>query len=432
MKETPEIERASLETIKEYQWEGLKKTLIYLNSYSKFYKNHFEKNGIKIENIKSLADLSAIPTISKVDLQKHVDEFYCVPSGRIIDYAGTSGTEGKAITIPLSENDLQRLAYNEMLSLQCAGGSNEDIYQLSTTVDRRFLAGLAYTLGARKLGAGMIRLGPGLPENQWNSIFELNPTALIIVPSFLLKMLEFARHHNIDFNKSSIKKAICIGEPIRNPDFSLNTLGNRIKENWPIDLYSTYASTEMATAFTECEAGKGGHSHPELIICEILNDSGEELADGIPGELTITTLGIEAMPLLRFRTGDICSKHSEICSCGRSTFRLGPIVGRKNQMIKYKGTSCYPPAIFELLEKFHQISHYQIEVRSNEFNLDEVVIYYSAPEELSNTELINSFKSNLKFTPDLRHIPENELIERIYTENSRKAIKFVDKRKSLY
>src|SRR5690606_37390511 len=122
--------------------------------------------------------------------------------------------------------------------------------------------------------------------------------------------------NNIDYRASSVKKAICIGESVRNPDFSLNTLGQKIEDKWGIKLYSTYASTEMVTAFTECGASKGGHHHPELIIVEFLDDQNRPVEEGTPGEVTITTLGVEGMPLLRFKTGDICTAYYEQCTCG--------------------------------------------------------------------------------------------------------------------
>ena len=126
------------------------------------------------------------------------------------------------------------------------------------------------------------------------------------MPSFILKLIAYADEHKIDINSSSVKKAICIGENIRNADFSLNMLGKKITGSWNIKLFSTYASTEMQTAFTECVLGKGGHLQPDLLIVELLDESNQPVKAGEPGEVTITTLGVEGMPLLRYKTGDIC------------------------------------------------------------------------------------------------------------------------------
>lgn len=426
--EIPKIALSSKKEIEDYQSQELKVLVRYVYEKSPFYKNHFKRHGILPEQIKSLSDLSLIPPISKADLQRSNKEFYCVSSREIVDYSNTSGTDGEAITIPLSENDLQRLTYNEAISLACAGGNEEEIYQLTTTIDRRFMAGLAYTLGARKLGAGMVRVGPGIPELHWKTIKEVKPTALIIVPSFLLKLIDYAEAHQISLSDTSVKKAICIGEPVRNSDFTLNPLGERIKKKWDLSLYSTYASTEMATAFTECDAGKGGHLNPELIITELLDEEGNQVAAGQPGELTITTLGVEAMPLLRFRTGDICRKHEERCSCGRNTYRLGPIIGRKNQMIKYKGTTLYPPALCDVMDSIPEITSYLIEVYSNEYNNDEIVVRYHAGNNLNLKELVDHFKTRARVTPELIATPLDELNSLLFPKMSRKPSKFLDKR----
>jgi len=165
--------------------------------------------------------------------------------------------------LALTDADLDRLALNEYNSFKTAGIDEDDIIQLMTTVDRRFMAGLAYFLGARKLGAGIVRVGNGLPELQWDTITNIQPTVIICVPSFILHLITYAEANNIDYKNSSVKKIICIGESIRNSDFTLNTLGKKISQKWDVALYSTYASSEMATAFTECEAFKGG-------ICKVI------------------------------------------------------------------------------------------------------------------------------------------------------------------
>jgi phenylacetate-CoA ligase len=424
----PQIEWASVAEINAYQEKALQGLLQYVNDKSPFYQQWFKQHGIQPANISQLSDLQQIPPVSKTELQRYNQQFYCVPRTAILDYSNTSGTEGDAVTIPLSEKDLERLAYNEAISFACAGGSSEEVYQLTTTTDRRFMAGLAYVMGARKLGAGMVRVGPGIPELQWKTIQEVQPTALIVVPSFLLKLIEWAENHGVDFRNSSVKKAICIGESIRHADFSPNAMGRRILEKWNIGLYSTYASTEMATAFTECEAGRGGHFHPELIITELLDNNNQPVAPGEAGELTITTLGVEAMPLIRFKTGDICRKHEEVCSCGRTTYRIGPVVGRKNQMIKYKGTTLYPPSLFNVLDHTPQVVSYLVEVYSNEFGNDEVRIMYAAQADFNEKELADHFKTTVRVTPELVATPQEELNRLMFPQMSRKPVKFFDRR----
>jgi phenylacetate-CoA ligase len=424
----PPIEKASLPEIKVLQEQKLLEVLTYVNTHSPFYKRLFSKANIDVNTIKKLDDLQFLPVTTKEDLQKHNDDFLCIPANKIIDYATTSGTLGDPVTFGLSDKDLDRLAYNEAISFDCAGIKEGDLVQLMTTMDRRFMAGLAYFLGLRKMKVGVIRVGAGIPELQWDSISKYKPTHLITVPSFLLKMIEYAEQHNIDINNSSVKGAICIGEPIRNQDFSDNALAKKISDKWNIKLFSTYASTEMSTAFTECSHGVGGHHHPELIIIEVLDEKNKPVAHGESGELTFTTLGIEAMPLIRFKTGDIVKLHTEPCLCGRNTSRVGPVIGRKQHMIKYKGTTLYPPAMNDVLNDIVGIENYIIEISTNDLDTDEILIKIAVtnPTPVFLQELKDHFRAKLRVTPKIE-----VLKPLIFNPNSRKPIRFFDNRKNV-
>jgi len=428
----PAIEKDSLEQIKIFQEQKLAELLHYISENSPFYKRLFAGQNIDISKIKTLEDLQHLPVTTKEDLQEYNDDFVCVPQNKIIDYASTSGTLGDPVTFGLTDSDLDRLAYNEAISFACAGIAEGDVVQLMTTIDRKFMAGLAYFLGLRKLKVGVIRVGAGIPELQWDSILKYKPTYLITVPSFLLKLIEYAEAHGIDYNNSSIKGAICIGESLRNQDFSMNILSNKITEKWNIKLFSTYASTEMSTAFTECEHGNGGHHHPELIIVEVLDENNIPVKEGEIGELTFTTLGIEAMPLLRFKTGDIVQLHNGPCACGRSTLRVGPVVGRKKQMIKYKGTTLYPPAMNDVLSGFDNIENHIIEISTNDLGTDEIVIKIAvkkqSPEFLQ--EIKDHFRAKLRVTPKIEFAPKEILNPLVFNPMSRKPIRFFDYRTS--
>jgi phenylacetate-CoA ligase len=431
LKHIPNIETLPQEEIRAWQCEELKKMLAYVSKHSAYYSEVFNNCGVVVDKIRGLDDLPSLPVTTKDELQKYNDDFICVPHEKIIDFITTSGTLGDPVTFAMTDKDLDRLAYNEYLSLSCAGADEKDVFQLMTTIDRRFMAGLAYFLGARKLGAGIIRVGNGMPELQWDTIRRLKPTAFIVVPSFLLKMIEFAEANGISHQDTGVKKAVCIGETLRNPDFSLTTLGQKILEKWDIELYSSYASTEMSTAFTECEHAVGGHQHPELIIVEFLDDDNNPVGKDEAGEVTITTLGVEGMPLLRFKTGDICFHYTEPCKCGRTTTRLGPVIGRKKQMIKFKGTTLYPPALFDILDNVDGIENYVVEVSTNKLGTDEITIRIAYQE--SDWDFINRLKDH--FRAKLRVAPNivfdtNENIEKIrFPEENRKAVRFVDLRR---
>lgn len=426
----PSIETQPAEIIQSFQEKKLRELLQYLNDNSKFYRDHFRKNNIDISEITLLEDLVKIPVTEKNDLQQRNDDFICVPRNKIIDYITTSGTLGDPVTFAMTDRDLDRLAYNEAISFACADGSPDDTYQLMTTIDRRFMAGLAYFLGLRKLGAGIIRVGNGMPELQWDTIRRFQPNALIAVPSFILKLIEYAEEKGIDYRSSSIRKAVCIGEPLRLPDLSLATLGRKIQEKWDIHLYSTYASTEMGTAFTECRHGIGGHHHPELIIVEFLDDNDQPVPENEAGEVTVTTLGAEGMPLLRFKTGDVCYHYTEPCACGRTTIRLGPILGRKQQMIKYKGTTFYPPALYDILDNVDGISNYFVEVYTNAIGTDEILIHIGSKlhGEAFEKEIKDHFRARLRVSPQIVFEPQDQIDRLINPESGRKSIKFADKR----
>lgn len=426
----PDIEKQPLADIKKYQERKLVELLPYLKEHSPFYKEMFYTNNIDITEIQTLEDLTHIPVTTKDDLQKRSDDFLCVEREKIIDYVTTSGTLGEPVTFAMTDSDLNRLAYNEQISFSCAGVTQKDTFQLMVTMDKRFMAGLAYYLGLRKLGAGIIRVGPGMQELQFESIQRHNPTGIVTVPSFIPKLIDYAEQHNIDFKSTSIKKAVCIGEPIRNNDFSLNTLGKKIAEKWNIKLYSTYASTEMGTAFTECDAGKGGHHHPEMIIVEFLDDNNQPVAEDEPGEVTITTLGVEAMPLLRFKTGDICYHHKEPCSCGRNTIRLGPVIGRKQQMLKFKGTTLFPPAIHDVLNEIECIENYVIEVSTNELGTDEILIKAGCGSKapVSVKTIKDHFRAKLRVAPEIEFLDKKEILKLQFPSGNRKPITFIDKR----
>lgn len=427
-----DIEYKSVEEIKAFQEELLHKALTYLQANSPYYQRMFKSYGININKIKHIEDLVKIPFTEKKDLQLFNEEFLCCDKSKIIDYITTSGTLGDPVTFGCSEKDLQRLAYNEKKSFECANVHQGNVVQLMTTLDKRFMAGLAYFLGLRELGAGIIRVGNGIPELQWDTIKRIKPDTIMCVPSFILRLIQYADEHNIDYKNSSIKRIIGIGEGLRDQNFELNLLGKKIKEKWDVQLFATYSSTEMGATFSECEFGMGGHVHPELIIVEIIGEDGLPVPDGQPGEIVVTTLGVEAMPLLRFRTGDIAAKIVDKCKCGRNSYRLTPLVGRMNNMIKLKGTTLYPPAINDVLDNTDYVENYVIEVRQNEAGTDDVTIKIGLKEQPDFDvvkELKDSFRSRIRVAPQIEILPVEEIQKINFPAKSRKPIKFIDLRK---
>jgi len=425
-----QIQFQNSESINRLQLDDLKKIVAYCGKKSPYYKRIIEETGFDWNDVNSFEDFRKLPFTSKEDLQQFNEDFLCVDRDKIADYSSTSGTLGEPIFIAMTSSDLERLAINESNTFENAGLSSKDTIQLMTTIDRRFMAGLAYYLGAQKMGTSVIRVGSGVPELQWDTILSLKPTAIVAVPSFIVKLIEYAQKNKIDYQNSSIQKAICIGEPIRNAELEMNALGQRITDAWNVELFSTYASTEMGAAFSECALGIGGHLQPDLLYIELIDEVGNPVKKGETGELTITTLGVEGMPLLRYKTGDVCRMYEEPCGCGRNTVRLGPIIGRKKQMIKYKGTTFYPPALFNLLNNFKEIENYLIELSTSNIGTDELTIQISS-SNLSEDfllEIREHFRAKLRVSPIIQFIDAEDLIRIQAPEKNRKPIKFIDYR----
>lgn len=409
------------------------RTLAYAGSNSPHYRELFSRLGLTPADIRTYADFCRIPCTTKADIAPDYRRFVCVSSDRIVDRACTSGTTSRPIPFVLTDADLSRLTRNEASALATAGIGRDDAVMLCCTIDQRFMAGLAYFLGLRQLGAAVIRQGVSNLLGQWDCIQREQPTAIICVPSFLLRMIRFAEEQGIDYRSSSIRKVVCIGESIRRPDLSWNELGRRLHEAWPeLSLHNTYASTEMGASFTECDAGAGGHHNPALTEIEILDNFGRPVPAGQTGELVVTTLGVEGMPLIRFRTGDLVRMHTGTCKCGRNTPRLGPVIGRKNQMLKVRGTTVYPPAIHDALNALPEIDKYVIEVFKNSSDQDDLKVHYTAGVSVETEKLQRCLReicrARLRLVPSMKKITEKDMHRMQFPNGGRKPRVFIDLR----
>ena len=425
------LQRLSRTEIKAFQERKMAELLEYVNARSVFYRELFAKEKINIAKIKHIEDLQQIPVTTKQDLQLRNPDFVCVPKSGIRDYVTTSGTLGTPVTFADTANDLQRLALSEALSYEFAGCTPSDIIQLMVTVDRCFMAGQACQLGSLKFGSGLIRTGNGIPELQWNIIRRINPTVCACVPSFLLKLIDFATANGIDYRNSSIKRVICVGETVRTNSHTYNILGEKIHALWPeLSLHVNYASTEMQSSFSECEKTCGTHHKPDLTIVEFLDDNNRPVKADEPGEITVTTIGVEGMRLVRFKTGDVCYHFEEPCACGRNSLRLGPILGRKGQMIKYKGTTLYPAALYDILEHIPEVKNYIVEVYTNTIGTDDIRILVGSPNngEVFIKQIKDMFRSKIRVAPDVIFEPVELIAKKQMPPTSRKLIKFFDYR----
>lgn len=422
------LEFASNRKIKDTQNILLREHLLHCQKNSPYYRRVFKKNKVDIKKL-NLENLSTLEFTDKTKIARYNDDFLSVDPKKIVDIVLSSGTTGTPTKISYSDWDLKRLAYNEEQSFRACGFTNQDTVLLTCTLDRCFIAGLAYYSGIRALGATAIRNGLNSLESHLEIIKRLNPTALIGVPSFLRKLGLYLNQNNYSAQKSGIKKIVCIGEPLRDKDLKFLKVGQDLESIWKAKVYSTYSTSEIISTFCECTAQEAGHLHPDLAIVEIIDAQGKSLPNGEIGELVVTPLRIQAMPLVRFKTGDISFLIDAPCSCGRKSLRLGPILGRKKQMMKVHGTTFYPQTIYSCLEQIKGISEYYISVTSAGDLSDTIEIYVAVTNPAcTQTQIQEKLQARLRVTPKVFICTEELIKEQIYAPGSRKPVRFIDRR----
>lgn len=409
----------------------LREHVQYCYERSRFYRRRFDQAGCQPQDIQGVADLCRLPVTTKSDLAEHGSELLCVPEDQVVDVCQTSGTTGAPVALLQTERDLKRLAYNEESSFRAAGLTPRDRVVIACALDRCFMAGLAYFEGLRRLGATAIRAGAGNPSILAEAILLHKPSAIIGVPSMLLEAGRVLQGRGVDVPGLRVGGLICIGEPVRNPDLSLSTLGGRLHQVWAAQVLGTYASTEMATSFTECAAGiGGGHVLPDLIAVEILDETGRPVPPGTPGEVVATPLQVTGMPLLRLSTGDIATLLTDPCPCGRRTYRLGPVLGRKAQMLKVRGTTLYPTAIFAALQGLEGVRNYCLEVHQDHELSDRVRVIVGLEEgtRLSEREISERIRGQVRVKLDVAMASVEEIRRRTVVEGRRKPVLVFDYR----
>ncbi len=394
-------------------------TFRHAKKNSPFYRELFR-------GIKGVPPLARLPTVDKQTLSARNEDFLCVPRPRIAEIVTTSGTTGKPLVWMLTPADVHRLAVNEKISFECAGLTPRDTVLVAVALDRGFIAGLAYWQGLRELGCTVVRAGASSSLLVIEMIERLRPTAIVAVPSFLRVIADKARETGFPLKKSPVKKIVCIGEPIRDHTFTLNATGRAIESAWNARVFSTYGVTELANSLCECAAGAGGHLHENQLHLEILDDVGNPLPDGEVGEVVATTFGVEAMPVIRYRTGDCAAMFSQPCKCGRKTPRLGPIVGRKHQKLKFKGASLFPSALQTVLEETRGVKSFVVIARSENTLSDSIEILFHG--EVSGTHLREAIQARTKITPLIRRAAHARIEALQLPPQARKRRTFVDLR----
>jgi phenylacetate-CoA ligase len=422
------LDTADPQEVRKAQEELFREHLSYIASHSPYYRDLFSREGISAAET-GLEGIGGLPFTDKASLEERNDDFLAVGPESIGDIVLSSGTTGRPTRMMYSDADLDRLAYNEKAAMQRLGIGPGDVALLTCTMDRCFIAGLAYYAGIRAVGAAAVRNGVNTPQSHMEVIKRMDPTVLVGVPSFLLKLGQYMKGEGMDPGGVKARTLICIGEPLRSSDMEMQRLGVELEGLWNAKAYSTYASSETVTTFCECEAQAGGHLHPALGIVEIVDEEGRPLPNGEAGEVVMTPLMMEGMPLLRFRTGDVSFLVDGRCGCGRTTPRLGPVIGRMKQMIKCHGTTLYPPAVFAALDDIDVVGEYFMAVDSDYELSDKIEVHVAVTDPAcSSAYIAEKLQARLRVRPVVVIEPEEDLKKVVYDPASRKPIRYIDRR----
>jgi len=417
------IEFAPLNEVEAEQQRLLQQHVQYCKTHSPFYREQLANHDPLSSPLESL------PLTKKMEVSIRNSEFVAVDSAEVADIVFSSGTTGWPTKIVYTQGDLERLAYNEERAFNACGITASDIVLLTCTMDRCFIAGLAYFLGARAIGAAAIRNGHGTLEGHGEVIKHANPTTLIGVPSFLRKLGTYLTEQGMDLPAESVNKLVCIGEPLRDAQMQPLSVATDLESTWGAKVFSTYASSEIVTTFCECTEQAGGHLNPSLGMVEILDENGQPVPDGELGEVVVTPFGVQGMPLIRFRTGDISFINREPCNCGRTSPRLGPIIGRKNQLLKVQGTSLYPQAVFSVLDEMPEVSEYYLEVHAENKLSDRLVVHLAFSARPVAVEVVlRRLQARLRVKPEVIIEPVGDIRRVVFSPESRKPIRFLDLR----
>ncbi|MEN8264678.1 MAG: AMP-binding protein [Nitrospirota bacterium] len=425
-----DIDKLPPDKIEQVQAELLKETVDRVYKKSGYYRSLYKSLDLNPSDIQGLEDLTKLPFTSREEISKNNWDFFSVDREGAAELVSTTGTTGDPVYVAMTRSDQQRLAYNEEKSFTNAGAQKGDLFFIDVTCDNLFIAGIAYYSGLIKLGASVVRVGAQNIARQFDLIKKLKPRGIVAVPSFIAQMARRSGDYGINVKDLGLQKIVLIGDSIRNEDFTLNPLGSLISGAFGNIFSSTYGITEGQVSFCECRQRLGLHSHPDLVLAEIIDDEGNPLPDGETGELVLTTLQIEGMPLVRYKTGDITFKISAPCECGSNSLRIGPVMGRKYHRLKFKGVTLYPKTIENAILDVEGVENYQIEAFTGDDHTDHVLLRVgtSRDDESFKTMLTERLRAKARVSPKLEIMKPEELSKKLFNGGNRKAITFIDKR----
>jgi len=404
------IEREELERL---QLLRLRKNVKRVYENSPFYRKMFKENGLELSNFKSLRDLSRIPFTTRQDLRDNFPYgLLVVPLKEVVRLHTSTGTTGKPKAILFTQKDIEQASELIARSMRMTGAKKDDVFQNMMSYGL-FTGGLIFHYGAERLGLLVIPAGAGNTERQIQLMRDFKTTVVHITPSYALYLADIMDDMELnpkdDFN---LRIAYLGAEP-----YSEETR-LKIENIFGVDAYNSYGLSEMngpGVAF-ECKQKEGMHLWEDNFIIEIINPStGEVLKDGEEGELVLTSINREAMPILRYRTGDLTFVYPERCKCGRTHRRISRLKGRVDDMLTVRGINVFPSEIERILMSLPGIGrNYQI-ILEREKNLDKLMVKVEVKKELFNgsldrlRELEEGVRKALRV--ELMLTPEVELVE---------------------
>lgn len=432
----PEIETATRGEMEKIQLGRLKETVERVYNNTPFYKEKFEQLGITPADIQSLEDVRKLPFTKKTDLRENYPfGLFAVPMEDVVRIHGSSGTSGKPTIVGYTKNDIEMWSGLLARAIVAAGGRKTDIFHNAYGYGL-FTGGIGLHYGAEKLGAAVVPISGGNTERQITLIQDFKPRGLVGTPSYILTIAEKMEAMGIDPETNGIEYGIFGAEPWS--EEMRRALEDKLKIK-AIDIYGLSEVLGPGVSVECYEAQDGLHIAEDHFFIEVIDPKTlEPVADGEDGELVITSLTKEALPIIRYRTGDITSITREKCICGRTTMRMARVKGRTDDMLIIRGVNVFPSEIErELLQIEGLAPHYQIHLLKNR-NLDEIEIHveltpklYEEVEGNLNHPLIQKLTRKVKH--DLKNsclISVNLVIENIgaIPRSEGKATRVIDRR----
>ena len=378
----PRIETMPYEELKQLQYHELKQLVNNLYSFNKFYHDRMREANVSPLDINCLDDIRQLPFMYKQDLRdNYPDKMFTAPKNEIVRYHVSSGTSGKPTLVAYTRHDLDYWTEALARSFTSAGIGPGDIMQVSYGYGL-FTGGLGAHYGAEKVGATVLPASTGNTQRQLEMMQDLGVTVIACTPSYLTHLCTTAREMGIDWKRDmKLKKAILGAEPWS------ESMRTRLQNEMGIKCYDIYGTSEQAgPMFSECEAQKGAHICGDLMLVEILDrETGEPLEPGNEGEMVVTMLQKEAMPMIRYKMKDITHLDVEPCECGRTSPRIGRITGRADDMLIIRGINVFPSQIEYTLMRIPQVGEQYMIYVTREGDLDRMQLQVEIrPEAFSD------------------------------------------------